>query len=279
MPQRKQVTWADLRVGLLVMAGLFLIAVTIFYVTGQEGPFTPKYRLYTYLSEVQGLNVGAPVRLDGVEIGNVEAIRMTPRKTGVQLDRNRSVEVQMRVNKSYQNEVLSDSTASLVTEGLLGNRYVNISRGVTGVPIQANGEVKGTEEAAIKQIVERGADLVQNLNEMSKRVRAIVDGIDAGQGTIGRLIHDDDLYRNANNVVLKAGRVVDRVDSGEGTIGKLVTSDELYQKANSIAGRADTMLADVQAQKGTLGKVIYDPSLFNNAKEFVDRGNRLTSRV
>src|SRR5438045_4342560 len=41
----------------------------------------------------------------------------------------------MRVDKRYQKDILTDSTASLVTEGLLGNRYVNITRGFTGTPI------------------------------------------------------------------------------------------------------------------------------------------------
>jgi len=132
MPQRKQVTWSDLRVGLLVLAGLFLLAVTVFYVTGGPGVFSPKYRLVTYLSEVSGLTIGAPVRLDGVEIGNVDSIRMTPRPATGKFDRSRSVEVVMRVDKRFQNEILTDSTVSLVTEGLLGNRYVNITRGVTG---------------------------------------------------------------------------------------------------------------------------------------------------
>lgn len=279
MPQRKQITWSDLRVGLLVLAGLFLIAVTIFYVTGGPGVWAPKYGLFTYLPEVSGLNIGAPVRLDGVEIGNVESIRMTPRPPSGKFDRGRSVEVRMRVNRDFQKDILTDSTASLVTEGLLGNRYVNISRGVTGTAIESGGEVKGAEEAAIKQIVERGADLVQNLNAMSERVRAIVEGIDRGQGTVGKLIHDEGLYRNVNSLVAKADHIVSNVESGQGTIGKLVVSEDLYQKAHSIVNRADTMLADVQAQKGTLGKVIYDPALYNNAKEFVDRGNRLVTRV
>lgn len=285
MPQRKQVTWSDLRVGLLVLAGLFLIAVTVFYVTG-AGVLQPKYRLVTYLSEVSGLAVGAPVRLDGVEIGNVDSIRMTPRPPTGTFDRSRSVEVVMRVDKRFQNEILSsetyvegNSTASLVTEGLLGNRYVNISRGVVGRPVQPGGEVKGMEEAAIKQIVERGADLVQNLNEMSKRVRAIVEGIDSGQGTVGKLIHDEELYRNVNSVVTRANNIVSKIDRGEGTIGRLTASDELYQKANSLVNRADTIVADVQAQKGTLGKFIYDPAVFDNARDFVERGNRMTAKI
>jgi len=77
MAQRKQLTWTELRVGLFVLIGLFIIALGVFYVTG-AGFLGPKYRLITFLPEVEGLQVGAPVRLDGVDVGNVDSIQLTP---------------------------------------------------------------------------------------------------------------------------------------------------------------------------------------------------------
>lgn len=279
MPQRKQVTWSDLRVGLLVLAGLFLIAVTIFYVTGAGGALAPKYKLVTYLPEVSGLTIGAPVRLDGVEIGNVETIRMTPRAPDGSLDRRKSVQVQMRIDRRYETEIRTDSTAALVTEGLLGNRYVNIVRGITGSQIPPGGEVKGQEEVAIKQIVERGADLVQNLDAVSVRVRAIVDAIDRGQGNLGKFIRDEQFYNRLNGTVSRAEQIVASVQAGQGTIGKLVATDELYNRFHSATTRVDTLLADVQGQKGTLGKIIYDPSVYEQAKQLVERGNKMAADV
>src|SRR5215475_1976410 len=70
MPQRKQVSWAELRVGLFVLVGLAVLAAGIFYVTGSN-ILGPKYRIKTFLPEVSGLAKGASVKLDGVEIGNV----------------------------------------------------------------------------------------------------------------------------------------------------------------------------------------------------------------
>ena len=135
MAQRKQITWSELRVGLFVLVGLLILAVAIFYVTG-AGFLGPKYRLKTYLPEVSGLSVGAPVRLDGVEIGNVERIRLVPREAGKAPDRMHNIEVDIRLDARYQGDVLTDSTSSLVTEGLLGNRFVNVKRGYTGVPLK-----------------------------------------------------------------------------------------------------------------------------------------------
>jgi phospholipid/cholesterol/gamma-HCH transport system substrate-binding protein len=263
---------------LFVLVGLFLLAVGIFYVTG-AGVLTPKYRLRTYLPEVEGLTVGAPVRLDGVEIGNVDAIGLYKPSPGRRADPSRSIEVVMRISRRYQSDVRSDSTAGLITEGLLGNRYVSIHRGFAGAVLQDGQEIPGREEKAIKQIVERGADLAQNLNAMSQQVREIVDGIQKGRGTLGKLLVDETAYNRLNSTLGRLDQVVASVQAGEGTLGKLVATDEMYQRVNSAAVRLDAIVADVQAQKGTLGKLVYDPSVAEQAKQFLEKGNALLTDV
>ncbi len=274
MPQRKQLTWTELRVGLFVLAGMFLLALAIFYVTG-GGFLGPKYRLRTYLSEVEGLTIGAPVRLDGVEVGNVDAIRITPLTPKQPPDPSRSIELVLRINKRFQNEIRTDSTAGLITEGLLGNRYISIHRGFTGAVLTEGQELRGREEKAMKQIVERGAELAENLNTMSEAVREIVEGIQRGHGTLGRLLTDDTAYNRLNSTLGHLDELVTSVQAGNGSLGRLVASDELYQKVNSASTRLDRLLADVQEQKGTLGRLVYDPSLHENAKQFLERGNAL----
>ncbi len=278
MPQRKQLTWTELRVGLFVLVGIFVVAVAIFYVTG-AGVLGPKYRLRTYLPEVEGLTVGAPVRLDGIEVGNVDAIRVTPRTPQQPPDPKRSIELVLRIDRRYQPDIRTDSTAGLITEGLLGNRYVSIQRGFVGTPLQDGQEVPGREEKAIKAIVERGAELVQNLNQMSIQVSEIVDGIKRGRGSLGKMLVDETAYNHLNRSLGKVEHMVDSVEAGNGTLGKLVASDELYQKVNSASGRFDRLLADVQAQRGTLGKLVYDPSIHDNAKQFLEKGNLLITDV
>src|SRR5207245_4767981 len=92
MAQRKQLTWTELRVGLFVLAGIVLVVVGIFYVTG-TGALGPKYRLVTFLPEVDGLAVGAPVAINGVEVGNVDSIAIAPSRNAQPPAPNRSVDV------------------------------------------------------------------------------------------------------------------------------------------------------------------------------------------
>src|ERR1043166_6107974 len=179
MAQRKQLTWTELRVGLFVLVALFVIAAGIFYVTG-TGFLGPKYRLRTFLPEVAGVTNGAPVRLDGVDIGNVESIKLVPRTPGHIPEKSHNIEIVMRLDKRFQPDILTDSTASLVTEGLLGNRYVNITRGFTGVQLKDNQEVPGSAEQNL-------ADVMASMQTVTTDIHGLIQNLQTGKGTLGKL--------------------------------------------------------------------------------------------
>jgi phospholipid/cholesterol/gamma-HCH transport system substrate-binding protein len=278
MAQRKQLTWAELRVGLFVLVALFVLAVGIFYVTA-PGFIGPKYRLRTFLPEVSGLAAGAPVRVDGVQVGNVESIRLVPRTAGHLPEKNKNIEVVMRVDRQFQAYILSDSAASLVTEGLLGNRYVNITRGVTGAPLKEGQEVTGVEEKAIKEVVERSADLLGNLQALSSEAQELLAGVKQGKGTLGKLLTDQQAYNHLNSILAKGDQMVADAQAGHGTLGKLMVSEDLYNKVDSAVTDVKTITGDLRAQKGTLGKLLYDPSLYDAAKQALTNGNAVLGDV
>jgi phospholipid/cholesterol/gamma-HCH transport system substrate-binding protein len=278
MAQRKQLTWTELRVGLFVLVGLSVLAAGIFYVTG-AGTLGPKYRLVTYLPEASLLSGGAPVRLDGVEVGNVEAIKITPLSPGKVSDRNRNIEVVMRVSASDQKYILTDSAASLVTEGLLGNRYVNISRGITGVPLKDGQEVPGHEEKAMTEVVQRSADVLGNLQALSEEVQELINGVKQGKGSLGKLLTDDQAYNHLNNLLSRGDAMLANIQAGQGSLGKLVASDEMYNKVDKGLDNVNVILTDVRSQKGTIGKLLYDPSLYDEAKQAISNGNAVITDV
>jgi phospholipid/cholesterol/gamma-HCH transport system substrate-binding protein len=259
MAQRKQLTWTELRVGLFVLVALLVIAVGIFYVTGSSF-WGPKYQLKTFFPEVAGVSDGAPVRLDGVDIGNVLTVRMTTQTANRPVEKSRNIEVTMRLDKRFQAMILTDSTATLVTEGLLGNRYVNISRGLTGVPLKDGQEVPGTAEKSL-------ADVMASMQGLTADFQVMVTDLQNGKGTLGKLLTDDAAYNNLNSLLAKSSNMVGNIQQGRGTLGKLVTSDELYGKANQTLDNVNGVMEDVRAGKGSLGKLYTDDTLYNKLKD------------
>ncbi|MFY9691460.1 MAG: MlaD family protein [Candidatus Acidiferrales bacterium] len=274
MAQRKQLTWTELRVGVFVLAALFLLMVAIFYVTG-AGFFGPRYRLITYLPEVEGMKAGAPVDVDGVEVGNVESIALTPHPP----DRDHSITLVLRVGSKYQKDIRTDSKASLVTQGLLGDRYVTISRGLSGSVLPTNGVIEAEQSPDIKQVVQRGADVAQNLSVLSDQLNDIVSKVRRGEGTIGKVLNDPSLYNHLDSIASRADAMTASIQEGQGSVGKLIASDELYNKADSAVSKLDDTMTAINDQKGTVGKLIYDPAAYNNINGLAEKGNALLDDV
>ena len=278
MAQQKQLTWTDLRVGLFVLAGAILLTVVIFYVTGGSG-WGPKYRLRVFLPEVDGLTIGAPVRVDGVDVGNVEKIAIAAPRPGASASKDRNIEVDMRLQKTFQAYVRSDSSAELVTEGLLGNQFVDIDRGYVGRILENEEEIPGKQGTALKEVVARSADLMDSLSLIAKQANSVLTDVRSGKGSLGKFMVDEGAYDRLTSSLENVDRIMKDVQSGKGTLGKLVTDDEMYNRVNSVAGRVDNVLEAVQNQQGTLGKLVYDTAFHDSAKRLIDNSNALLGDV
>src|ERR1700746_1093600 len=125
----------SLRVARILFAGALLVGV--FYYLWSSGIFIPKYQLSLYVPDAAGLAVHAPVRLDVIQVGSLSAIKLA----GASASPQRRIELVLQVYKRDQDAIRSDSNASLTTEGILGNRYVSISRGFKGTVIAPGGEI------------------------------------------------------------------------------------------------------------------------------------------
>jgi len=136
-------------VAAFVVAMLLVWGFSHFWSTGL---FRPKYEILMFVPEAQGLHVGAPVRLDGMPVGNVSRVELARDS----MSPNRRLEVDLRIEKRFQNMIRQDSKASLVTEGLLGDRYVSIRREFTGTPISPGGEIGviATKEVSVSDFID-----------------------------------------------------------------------------------------------------------------------------
>src|SRR5215471_966284 len=98
MAQRRSLTWTELRVGILVITSFALLALAIFYVSGQSGFFVKKYTLKAYFQNANNLRSGAEVSLEGVTIGNVATVAVSKFA-----DPMKAVEAVMKLDQRYKN--------------------------------------------------------------------------------------------------------------------------------------------------------------------------------
>lgn len=275
MAQRKSMSWSELRVGALVIASFFLLAVAIFFIGGETGFLTSRYSISLFFPEAEGLKAGAEVWLEGVTVGNVRTVLITSDP-----DPQKSVKVDLSLDSRFQDIIREDSVAQILTIGLLGDKYIGITRGSTGRrPIPADGSLQGTEPSDISRIVKGTNDILANLDTLSRQFQQITSRIDRGEGTLGKLLSDTAIYDNANSTVREAQLLISDARSGPGTIGKLMQDDALFRKINDMIGRVDTVVARIENGDGTLGKFVKDPSLYNKADQLVARMQTIVDRV
>jgi len=275
MPQRKQIAWAQLRVGALVLVSLIVLALGIFFISGQVGFLSRHYTLKTYFPTAGGIKVGAEVQLAGIAVGNVRKIQLSP-----YTDPARAVEIDMRLTRHYQDQIRANSVATIETLGLLGEAYIDISRGEPGQPaVRDDGDLKGQQVPDIKRVVENANDVVSNLRVLSTTLNQITNEIQTGNGTIHKLLYDRMLYDRMNETTAKLDTLITGVQNGQGTLGKLVADETVYQQAVATLNRMNQVLDDVQHGNGTVAKFISDPSLYDNIHKLTDQANALIEKI
>jgi len=276
VPSEKQVRWSQLRVGLTVIFATVTLAVLIFVMTGTTGLFTRKITVHAYVDNAGGLRVGAPARLEGVDIGNVSGIRV------VQDPKHKvaPVDVTMKITTKYEDTMKSDCQASLNTAGVLGEVFVDIDcRQATGKPLQTGDVLPTKDVPQLQDVVRATQGTIENVNVLLKRVDDIVSYVQNGQGSIGKIIYDPSLYNRADDTLKQLQNLAQQLNSPQGSIGKLINSDELYNKANSAVDNLNKVIDQVNNGQGTVGKFLKDPSLYDNANKTISEANSLIAGV
>jgi phospholipid/cholesterol/gamma-HCH transport system substrate-binding protein len=244
--------------------------------SGTGGVLTRKITLRSYFDNAGGLREGAPVRLQGVDIGNVNGIRVVS-------DPNRRltpVEVILKVNTKYQANLRKDSLTTLSTAGVLGETYIDIDSSQAHGPEAQAGDVLPTRDTPdIQDVVRASQSTLQNLDALEKRVDRILAFVESGQGSIGKVIYDPGLYDRLNATVAQFQGLVNDVISGKGSIGKLLVDDKLYQSANATIDKLNGIIDQLNAGQGTAGKFLKDPTLYNTANETIANVKKLTDDV
>src|ERR1700733_3534503 len=238
------------------------------------GLFTPKIILRSYFDNASGLRQGAPVRLNGVDVGNVQDIRVVsdPKR------KLAPVEVTMKISTKYHESLRKDSNAELSTAGVLGETYIDSAQ-AHGAEVQDGDELASHAVADFEDVVRASQGTLQNLDALEKRVDRILAFVESGNGSVGKLIYDPALYNRLDATVNQLQALIGEVTQGNGTLGKLLSDDALYNKANGTIDKLNALIDDLNAGKGTAGKLLKDETIYNNANQTIANVKQLTDDI
>jgi phospholipid/cholesterol/gamma-HCH transport system substrate-binding protein len=261
MADKSKVRWSQLKVGIVAMAALIVMAVLIFLLTSSKGLFQKTVLLRTFMDDASGMTEGTPVRLNGILVGNLDSVRLTSAT-----DPKRTVEFDMLVKEMYLKDIPVDSLAGISAANLLGDKFINITKGRSRESVKAGAELKSLEAQDIPELMAQSANLLQSFQVIVKRVDSLLAGVEAGKGNIGKLIKDEELYNRLNGIAAEGQQLLTDVRTGKGTISRMLYDDSLYQDLRAPLKRVDALLADLQSGQGTAGRLLKDPALYDEAR-------------
>ena len=181
------------RLGLFIIIGIALFVLGIFIIGKQKNLFNPVFSLRADFHNVSGLQVGNTIRFSGINVGTVD---------NIQIINDSTVKVEMLIKKEVQKYIKVDSKASIGSEGIIGDKVVVISQGDGSQKIVKENQrilaVEPVETDAIMKSLQITAD---NAALASDDIAGIVNKINSGEGTLGRLIRDKEMAQNIDQTI------------------------------------------------------------------------------
>ena len=262
MADPKKTSWAQLRVGLVALASMAIAAVLIFLITGNAHLFEGSVQVKTYMEDSAGMAEGSAVRLNGILAGNIRKIQLSGSR-----EARRTVEIQMDLRRKFLDLIPEDSVAGISASNLLGDKYINITKGKSGKHVDAEGELRSANVQDIPQLVNQASVILTQFQSVAGRVDGLLKDIDEGKGNIGKLLKDDELYTRVNETAQQLDQLVKDVRNSNGTIHKLLYDDALYNDIRKPIQRIDAIVAQVQNGQGSAGKLLKDNALYDEANQ------------
>jgi phospholipid/cholesterol/gamma-HCH transport system substrate-binding protein len=238
------------RVGLLVLAGLLLFTVALFAIANQSFLFTDTFFIRSRFDNVAGLPSGAAVQFQGVNVGRVESIAL-PSEPGGQ------IVVSMAVNERARHLIHTNTQAQIKSDGLVGSQIVVLVNPPTmagAEPVEEGDYIPSVPPFDFFEITDKALASVQRFEQAATSFEQIMLDVQQGEGTLGKIIYDDQLYTSFVQTTTETQRLMANLgNNAEALVGLAGTATE---GVNSI-------LAKIDSGEGTLARMINDPAVYN----------------
>ncbi|MEP6769755.1 MAG: MlaD family protein [Acidobacteriota bacterium] len=254
------------RVGIVVLIALVALMAGILMVGRRANLFRKKFPYETRFDSAAGLVAGNPVRLNGVTVGNVIEVVLSPDPA------DQTVKVHYDVDRRAAPRLRQGTRASIKTIGLLGDKYIDLAGGTAQEPeVPINGTIPPAPGAGIEKLLEGGGDLLTDLSGIARSLKNILGRTEQGKGFLGALTTDSPesarLESGLQTTLNSLNSILRKVDSGHGLVGKLLvdekygreTGDSLRGAIRSVQSVFAKVDEGLRSNSGALPALLSDP--------------------
>lgn len=282
----------NIRLGVFVLAGtVFLIAV-LYLIGNNHNLFGNTFRVSAEFYNVNGLMPGNNVRFSGIDVGTVESVEIVS---------DSSVMVTMIIEQDIRKYIRKNAIASIGTDGLMGNKLVNInSADEQSDPIEPGDVLATVRPIEQDEMIRTLNSTNENMQVITSNLRTITDRINS-KNSLWSLLMDTVVAENVKASIVNIRIASDKtailtgdlnsiaqgIRNGEGTLGALITDTTLagnlkqvivkFENINDtvaiISGDISEIINGIKNGKGSLGVLLNDTSFVNNLNQGIGNIN------
>lgn len=249
----------NIKLGIFVVGGIFFLILMLYMIGKNENLFGAKITLKTRFQSAQGLLPGNNIRYSGIQVGTVKSVSILNDTT---------IEVVMLIKENMQQYIRKNAIASIGTDGLMGNKLVNITPSEGTAPFVQEGDVLPSKkpldtDEMLRVLSDTNDDIAIIAGDLKKSIQRINNST-----ALWSLLSDETVPENlrrsmievknasagVNTMVSDLQTVVDHVQHGKGTLGMVLYDTafrrnlgEALVKVRSIGEQADTLSNQISA--------------------------------
>ena len=277
----------NIKLGIFVVLGSMILIVSLYLIGNNKGMFDQSFTLYATFKNVNGLQTGNNVRYAGIDIGTVDQIEITNDTT---------VKVKMSISTSLKSVIRKNCLTSVGTDGLMGNKLINIEPGNTQFSLVEDGDELQSVPAVNTEDMLRTLDFTNdNVATISTNLKNITDKVYKSQGTLYTVLMDSSLAGNLKNTLHNIETVsnnltkitndlssmTSELKQGKGLLGSLLNDTIMKrefqesislvkssgEKVNSAANDFKIIMEKINNNNGSFSTLLNDTTTANHLKQ------------
>ncbi len=279
----------NILLGFFVVTGVVIFIVGIFLVGSKTELFKKTIIISAKFANATGLKSGSNVRFNGVKVGIVGAVKLL---------NDSVVEVDMRIEQGKQQYILTNAIASIASDGLMGDKMVNLVTGRGDGDVIKNNDVLQVRNPLVTdQVLQTLNATNENVRVISENLKNLTSKLGSGDGAIQALYNDPEMakslkqsFSNLNSVtneVLVAGgnlqEITRQIESGKGLAGELINDTDLGQsladvmdklketsnELNGVSSQLNVTVKNMNSGKGTVGMLVSDTTVSADIRQSI----------
>lgn len=211
----KITTGQKVKIGGFIVVGLIVLFLGIFLIGNQKSMFSSTFNVYGTFKNVSGLQEGNNVRFAGINIGVVQ---------GIDIVNDTTVKVTLTLNDNVKKFIKKDAKMSIGSDGLMGDKLVVVGPGMSNSTVNNGDKLASVNPLDMDKVINKLTKIADNAAVITEGLGGIVTKVNAGKGSIGRLLNNDKMAKDMESTVNQARTTMANVHKTTTTLNEDLTA-------------------------------------------------------